>query len=160
MAKLTKPKGHVYGFFGKYEWLSNFYPAPCEIKSRLTCGFIIFPTVEHAFQAQKVTNVQDLQKIINAPTPSKAKVIGRKVKLRSDWDEIKDTVMYECVLSKFKINTALRLKLIETKGELVELNTWGDTYWGAVNIDGDVVGKNMLGNILQLVRQQIWDGVA
>lgn len=38
----------INSFTGKYAFLSNFYPSP------ITIDNIQYPTVEHAFQAQKL----------------------------------------------------------------------------------------------------------
>ena len=84
--------------------------------------------------------------------PSSAKRKGRRVKLRNDWEEVKDQIMYEIVLNKFSQNEELRKKLIATGDEyLEEGNTWYDTYWGVCNGKG----KNKLGKILMQVREEL-----
>ena len=84
--------------------------------------------------------------------PSSAKRKGRRVKLRDDWEEVKDQIMYEIVLNKFSQNEELRKKLIATGDEyLTEGNTWHDTYWGVCNGKG----KNKLGKILMQVREEL-----
>ena len=84
--------------------------------------------------------------------PSSAKRKGRRVKLRDDWEEVKDQIMYEIVLNKFSQNEELRKKLIATGDEyLEEGNTWHDTYWGVCNGKG----KNKLGKILMQVREEL-----
>lgn len=72
--------------------------------------------------------------------------------MRSDWEEVKDKVMYEIVLAKFTQNPDLKEKLLATGDEyLEEGNTWGDTIWGTV----DGVGENRLGKILMRVRDEL-----
>jgi predicted NAD-dependent protein-ADP-ribosyltransferase YbiA (DUF1768 family) len=40
--------------------------------------------------------------------------------------------MFELVLEKFKQNLELKQKLLETGNqELIEGNTWNDTFWGS-----------------------------
>ena len=60
-------------FDGEFAFLSNFYPS--DIK-----GFdkanILYPTVEHAFQAMKTVDVNERIKIAAADTPGKAKRLG------------------------------------------------------------------------------------
>lgn len=127
-------------FRGENEFLSNFYTAQISI-----FGYT-FNNVEEAFQSQKNPNRAHEFVGIGAAA---AKRKGREVKLRADWDSIKDTVMYQCLLAKFQQNPELRVKLLETgNAELIEGNTWGDTYWGMVN----GVGQNRLGMLLMLVR--------
>lgn len=48
--------------------------------------------------------------------------------MREDWEQVKDDVMYDCLVSKFKLDKVLRFKLLDTyPAELIEGNTWGDT---------------------------------
>jgi len=131
-------------FKNEYEFLSNFYP------SIIFYDGFIYPTVEHAFQASKTMDYDLRLKICLAETPGKAKKIGRIVKLRSYWHEIKIIIMKDLVIKKFDI-PELRMKLIETKDEeLVEKNWWND---GVCN----GVGENNLGKILMEVRNNIRD---
>ena len=84
--------------------------------------------------------------------PSSAKKLGRRVQLRSDWENVKYNVMYEIVKAKFTQNLKLKAKLLETDNQhLEEGNTWGDKIWGTVN----GVGENNLGKILMRVREEI-----
>jgi predicted NAD-dependent protein-ADP-ribosyltransferase YbiA (DUF1768 family) len=57
--------------------------------------------------------------------------------------------MKDVLLSKF-LDRELMLKLIDTGSiELIEDNSWGDTYWGAVNY---CEGENHLGILLLEIR--------
>ena len=133
-------------FKGDYEFLSNFSD------SAILYNGYLYPTAEHAFQAAKTLNLKEQEKVREAPTPSQAKRIGRKVQLRSDWEKIKEGVMYDIVRLKFVSNPKLAKKLLETEDNLlVEGNTWGDTYWGVCNS----TGKNKLGQILMTVRKEL-----
>lgn len=126
-------------FRGEYDFLSNFY-----LEDDCT-------TVEHFFQALKTKDTAEQEKILNAPTPGSAKRLGRTVKLRSDWEEIKDDIMYELVRDKFE-DPELAEKLLATgEAELIEGNTWGDTYWGVCRGRG----LNKLGRILMQVRAEL-----
>ena len=134
----------IDSFVGKYRFLSNFY------QCGVTFEDIAYDNAEAAFQAQKCEDPEDRKKFVGL-NPSEAKRLGRKVKLRYDWDLIKDGVMYDVVFAKFKQNRNLREKLLQTgSATLVEGNDWGDRYWGQVN----GVGKNMLGKILMHIREQ------
>lgn len=85
--------------------------------------------------------------------PNEAKKLGRKVKLRSDWEEVKDQIMYEICYQKFNFenNMDITMKLMKTKNiELIEGNTWNDTYWGVCRGNG----KNKLGKILMKIRKE------
>lgn len=136
----------INSFTGKYAFLSNFYPSP------ITIDNIQYPTVEHAFQAQKTLDIKERIKISKIKDPGSAKAIGRKVKLRVDWEEIKMTVMRKCLKEKFK-DPYLQESLIETgTAKLIEGNFWNDTYWGICN----GIGENHLGQLLMEIRNDIW----
>ena len=138
-------------FDGEYEFLSNFY------NSEIIYEGIIYPTVEHAFQAAKTLNVDERTAISKLDTPGKAKRAGRKCNLREDWEEIKDGVMYNCIKSKFQ-NPELRKLLLETGDEyLVEGTVWHDNYWGNCSCKKceNIQGRNQLGKTLMKVREEL-----
>ncbi len=132
-------------FEGKYEFLSNYYIAP------VTYNGLTFQSNEAAFQAQKTLNEGQRRKFTRM-APNKAKAKGRNVILRSDWEEVKNKIMYEVCYAKFTQNPELKEKLLLTGDEeLIEGNTWHDTYWGVCNRRG----KNKLGKILMRVREEL-----
>lgn len=136
----------IESFNGPHRFLSNFYPSP------LAYTTIVYPTVEHAFQAMKTLNHTERQAIAQADSPGYAKRLGRGVSLRPDWEQIKDEVMYRLVLKKFTDHGDLRGKLFLTmQDQLVEGNTWNDTYWGVCNGHG----RNQLGITLMRVRDEL-----
>jgi ribA/ribD-fused uncharacterized protein len=131
-------------FEGKYSFLSNYYNSP------VTYNGFTFQSSEAAFQAQKSLKPGEQRKFTRL-APNKAKTKGKLIVLREDWEEVKDRIMYEIVKAKFSQNVALKEKLLETEDEeLIEGNTWGDTYWGVYNRRG----KNKLGKILMKVREE------
>jgi len=131
-------------FNGGFAFLSNFSLSPIVVDR------IKYPTVEHAFQASKTLVRQERQVIAYAATPGQAKKMGRRLNLRSDWAEVKVDVMWELVREKFR-DSKLKAKLLATGcEELIEGNTWGDTFWGV----HQGVGQNQLGKILMEVRAE------
>ena len=136
--------GHVIdSFAGDYRFLSNFYPSPMRVDR------VLYPTVEHAFQAAKTADAGEKRKIAEANSPGRAKALGRKVKLRKDWESVKVGIMRELVELKFRAHADLAERLLETgEAELIEGNTWNDTFWGVCNGHG----KNHLGKALMEVR--------
>lgn len=59
--------------------------------------------------------------------------------------------MKELIILKFT-NPKLKSALLNTKdAELIERNTWNDTYWGICN----GIGENHLGKILMEVREML-----
>jgi len=64
--------------------------------------------------------------------------------------------MYEVVSAKFLQNPPLMFKLIHTDDqELIEGNSWGDTYWGVCRGSG----QNKLGKILMAIRTMLEGGL-
>jgi len=133
-------------FVGKYRFLSNFYPVLLSYRG------MVYESVEHAFQAAKTNNMKQKVWVQEAETPGEAKSRGRDVLIREDWEEFKVSVMLDLVRQKFKLHPELGEKLRATEGvELVEGNTWGDTFWGVCAMRG----KNVLGKILMQVREEL-----
>lgn len=134
-------------FRGKYYFLSNFSP------SVIIHEYIQYRTVEHAFQAAKSLLIAERVTIAHTRFPRQAKIKGRQLTLRFNWDEIKIGIMTDIVRIKFTIHE-LRMKLLNTGDEeIVEINFHGDNFWG---ICGRLEnGQNHLGKILMQVRQEI-----
>lgn len=109
-----------------------------------------WPTVEHYFQAQKFAGTPYVEQIQRAFTPKKAAAMGRNRAwpLRSDWEQVKDEVMFKAVLQKFETHRGLRTLLLST-GEEEIIEGSPDNYWGC-GADGS--GQNKLGKILMEVR--------
>jgi ribA/ribD-fused uncharacterized protein len=128
-------------------FLSNFYYSP------IMFGGELYSTVEHAYQAAKTLNPHERREIQLADKPGKAKNLGKKVTLRSDWETIKLKVMEELVRRKFNdFDYTLKNQLLATGDqELIEGNWWGDTFWGVCN----GIGENQLGKILMKVRDEL-----
>lgn len=137
-------------FRGPYAFLSNFSPSFIIVEG------LAYPTVEHAYQASKTTELSEKLEIRNAETPGQAKKLGKSVTLRPNWEEIKVSVMENLLRLKFQDRT-LRNKLLSTgTATLVEGNGWGDTFWG-VDIKKNA-GENHLGKLLMRIRAEISNG--
>lgn len=132
----------IASFSGPHRFLSNFYPAAVQLDG------LPFTTVEAAFQAAK-TLAPEMRGRFTTLSPADAKRLGRMMQLRGDWEGVKRTVMRERLRQKFAPGTTLRAQLDATAPqELIEGNTWGDTYWGVCR----GVGENWLGKLLMEIR--------
>ena len=147
----------ISAFTGEYHWLSNFARSEGLVASwqgsqhRSNAPYRFVPTVEHGYQASKCVKLVDFDAIAGCPTPSAAKRMGRRVQLVSGWDEIKLDIMLALLRQKFSKGW-FAAKLLETgTRELIEGNTWGDTYWGVCRGSG----QNHLGRLLMLVRGEL-----
>lgn len=133
-------------FTGRYRFLSNFWMTPVALDGET------YPSVEHAYQAAKASDIQDRKKIAVMATAGEAKRAGKTLAIRADWEAVKLQYMRYLVWTKFTTNRELRAKLLATgDARLIEGNTWGDTYWGVCNGRGE----NWLGKILEEVREYL-----
>ena len=137
-------------FKDEYAFLSNMYSCPVKYDGET------FPCVETAFQFMKCVTDSDREQFINSNgywvNGYAARSIGRKVKLRDDWNEVKVDIMKELLEDKFYHNEKFREGLKLTgKIEIVEDNDWGDTFWGQCKGKGE----NMLGKLLMEIRADI-----
>jgi ribA/ribD-fused uncharacterized protein len=134
----------IEGFTGDFAFLSNFFTSPIEVRG------ILFPTVEHAYQAAKTTDPAERQQIVALHSPGQAKRAGQKLQLREGWETRKLSVMEELVRLKFATHAELRDKLVAAGScHLEETNTWGDRFWGVCQGEGE----NHLGRILMRTRE-------
>lgn len=142
----------IYGFFGPYRFLSNFYVCDVHVFG------VTWKSSEHAYQAAKTKEPDEVVAILKAETPGKAKTLGKSVTFRTDWMKLRDQLMFEIVRAKFAQNAEIRSLLFATGNKnLVEANDWGDTYWGCEEVTR--YGKNHLGRILVFVRDELRDRI-
>lgn len=81
--------------------------------------------------------------------------MGRLAPLRPGWEEMRVAVMEALLRQKFA-DPSLRRKLLQVpEEELVEWNTWHDTFWGrctCTRCGGR--GQNRLGILLREIRRE------
>jgi len=132
-------------FRDKYFFLSNFYPEVLYINGEM------YPSAEHAFQAMKSLDKDVRLAMSVCPSVAEVKRTGKKINLRCDWEQVKVSIMKDILRAKFS-DPELAQKLRDTGDEeLIEGNTWGDTFWGVCNGKG----QNVLGTLLMEVRKEI-----
>jgi len=141
----------IDSFTGQYAFLSNFFQSP------LVYMGMTWPTVEHLYQGLKAGNSAAIG-ILDCKTPGEAKKYGRRIRLRPDWEMVKDQVMLYCIRMKF-MQPGFQENLLATwPNELVEGNQWHDNYWGKCYCGRCLatgIHRNMLGRILTQVRHEI-----
>ena len=131
-------------------WLSNYHLIDIEYEG------VIYPSTEHAFQAAKTLDIEERKKILyntdgSVTSCKDARLMGRKITMRSDWEDVKVNIMLELNKQKFR-DLILMQRLLDTGDmELIEGNWWNDVFWGVCN----GVGKNMLGKILMQIREEL-----
>jgi len=158
---------YFYRETDKYGDFSNYFPSSMIIDN------VYYQTVEHYYQAQKYVgdsrHQEYAQLIIRQNTPNKAKILANKkvsghyswmqplieliskykdVKIRDDWDQVKDNVMRKGVFNKYLQNSSL-LDNLKNTGSSILIEHSYDKYWGD-GLDGS--GLNKLGTILMEIR--------
>ena len=140
---------NFYSTKSEYGCFSNFAAYPILLDDK------VWPTSEHYFQAQKFPEDLAHQEAIRLQkSPMIAARMGRdrSKKLRADWNSVKDEVMLTAVRAKFSQHQELRATLVATGDAKLVEHTGNDNYWGD---GGDGSGKNMLGQILMRVREEL-----
>jgi ribA/ribD-fused uncharacterized protein len=135
---------------GEHWLLSNFSAVPVTVLGGT------WPSAEHAFQACKSADPVYRGFVALAETPGAAKKLGRSVKLRDDWEQVKIPCMMAVLIAKFSQNDECRQLLVSTGDQVItEGNYWHDQFWGDCRCNGErcsVPGQNVLGWLLMTVR--------
>jgi ribA/ribD-fused uncharacterized protein len=137
-------------FRGRYSCFSNFY------EREVLYEGVMYPSSEHAFQAAKTLDAAGREKVRKQLTCRLAKKMGRALKLRPDWEDVKVQVMEDIVRDKFTRHEDLRAILLSTgEATLVEGNHWHDYTWGVCSCKRCPPGKNFLGKVLMKIRGEL-----
>jgi ribA/ribD-fused uncharacterized protein len=148
MTDYTEHRPTEFKYKGKWidNWFSNMTPVS------ITIFGITYKSVENYYQAMKTLDVEKRQLIADM-YPSKAKMFGRTLTIREDWDRVKLDVMKAGLLLKFQ-KYPHKQQLLDTGNDMIiEWNNWNDTFWG-VSITNNM-GNNYLGLLLMQVRDEL-----
>lgn len=144
-------------FTGKWSMIDNFAPTPVTVD--IGHGKQWYATSEHAFAAAKADSRPGHDLVASQVSPGAAKMKGRRVRLRADWEDVKFDVMWKVLRAKFEQNPeALRVLLETGDRPIYEGNTWDDRIWGVTRSDrqdGSWVGRNALGIQLMALRKEL-----
>lgn len=149
----------IDGFTGKYKILSN--------DSNHEKISLILPygepngkkyyanNIDTLFQAAKISIDEETQRedIIKSNDSKVARYLGNRYVMRKDWEDIRENVMKELLIQKFKVSNEFRNILLNIeKGKiLVNFNDENDTYWGVSK--NTLTGKNRLGILLMELKE-------
>jgi ribA/ribD-fused uncharacterized protein len=143
MELFRKELDAITSFSDDFRWLSNFYLAPVVLDD------VEYQSVEHAYQASK--SYGDRIAFLDC-TSGKAKRLGSVIELTEDWPARKLVVMKDLSVQKYKLGSVLAKRLSDTGDrEIIEGNTWGDSFWGVCSGKGE----NHLGRILMDIRKSL-----
>jgi hypothetical protein len=129
-----------------YGFLGNYYRARMFIYGRW------WNWNEQPYQAAKTTVQSEIDAIWAAPKANESRLLGQKVTMRPDWDQVKRQVMKECCMAKFLQHPELRKQLMETGDQELIEDSPVDWYWG---IGADGKGQNVLGQVLMEIREEL-----
>jgi ribA/ribD-fused uncharacterized protein len=121
-------------FKGKWEDFSNFSHA------KFWFGGFEWNNTETPFQAWKSVDPEMRAWVRAAGSPREAKRRGRKIQLRTDWNEICRPLMLILCRRKFMNQGRAGLLLSTGQETLIEGNTWGDDRWGAILCEHSMPG--------------------
>jgi ribA/ribD-fused uncharacterized protein len=131
----------------KNGWMSNFHP-----KYPITVKGVYYPTTEHYFQSMKTDHEVEKALIISARTASDALTLGINCTLKEDWEEVKDSVMYDAIKYKVEQHPRLKKLLLKTGDSPIGENSPCPSYWGLGKYRN---GGNMLGKLWMKLREEI-----
>lgn len=127
----------------EYAFMSNYYPC------KVTYNGLTYGSSEAAYQAQKEPDPEK-RKLYCETSPSMARLLSEQITMPPAWYLIKDQIMYEVNKAKFVQNEGFKELLLEVSEDIVQENTWNDTYWGVCN----GTGLNKFGEILTKIREE------
>lgn len=140
----------IDSFTGQYSFLSNFFPCTVFMDG------IQYPSTEHAYQAAKTLDPA-LRVPFQTGTAGMAKKLGRRLKVRPDWEEVKLGVMEDLLNQKFASGILLENLQRTRDQKLCEGNYWHDNFWGSCTCKKNDVckrgGSNHLGKLLMKIRE-------
>ncbi len=133
---------------------SNFHPV------KLLIDGLVYPTVEHYFQAMKFPDHPEYQEAIRRAKSAKlAKSMGKteEYSMRPDWTTFRDTVMMKALREKFSDrHPELKEKLLATGSAILQEASPRDNYWG---LGSKGTGQNKLGVMLMALRDELRGGL-
>lgn len=135
-------------FQGEFRWLSNFVSANIELDG------IKYASVEHAYMSAKSDDPEWKAFCADAKNkPGEVKRKSKTIQVKSNWNDVKLSVMENCVRQKFN-QEPYKTKLLATGNiHIQEGNTWKDTFWGIDLKTGN--GFNNLGKLIMKIRTEL-----
>ena len=143
-------------------WFSNWY------RSDFYLGGTTFTSMEQYMMAHKAGLFGDgeaMQAILSTDDPAEIKAWGRRVRGYNAriWNGLRQIIVYEGLVEKFRQNVELRRHLLDTGDATLAECSAADRIWGnGVAISdprrfdmGQWTGQNLMGFTLMLVREAL-----
>ena len=141
----------INSFRGTYRFLSNFYQYPFEFEG------LVYPNAEAAYQAQKCSDVEGKIKYTLIKNPVRAKQMGKREQLPTNWGTASYDIMNVILHVKFATPELAELLLATGDAYIEEGNHWHDNTWGRCYCDkcSGKESQNRLGKILMEIRSEL-----
>lgn len=115
---------------------------------------IEYPTVEHAFHAQKFDDPELREQIRQSGSPLEAWRLGTSANAhtRTNWSKIKVGILTDIIRHKANQHAEVRDALIASGTQEIVENNPHDSFWGS---GADGKGQNTTGKILMKIRDEL-----
>lgn len=116
----------------------------------------LYTSLEEAYQTAKFLKsapeiAEEIKKSHSAHEAQKIS-FANKDKVRSDWQEVKLTIMEELLRKKLQQNPYVKQKLLQTKDYIIVEDSPKDNFWGWGK---DRTGENHLGKLWMKLRDEL-----
>lgn len=148
---LSEKMNDVIGFYPReFYCLDNFSSFKVEWDGYL------YASLEEAYQTTKFLKsapeiAEEIKKSHSAHEAQKI-AFANKDKVRSDWQEVKLTIMEELLRKKLQQNPYVKQKLLQTKDYIIVEDSPKDNFWGWGK---DRTGENHLGKLWMKLRDEL-----
>ena len=148
---LSEKMNDVIGFYPReFYCLDNFSSFKVEWDGYL------YASLEEAYQTAKFLKsapeiAEEIKKSHSAHEAQKI-AFANKDKVRSDWQEVKLTIMEELLRKKLQQNPYVKQKLLQTKDYIIVEDSPKDNFWGWGK---DRTGGNHLGKLWMKLRDEL-----
>lgn len=148
---LSEKMNDVIGFYPReFYCLDNFSSFKVEWDGYL------YASLEEAYQTAKFLKsapeiAEEIKKSHSAHEAQKI-AFANKDKVRSDWQEVKLTIMEELLRKKLQQNSYVKQKLLQTKDYIIVEDSPKDNFWGWGK---DRTGENHLGKLWMKLRDEL-----
>lgn len=148
---LSEKMNDVIGFYPReFYCLDNFSSFKVEWDGYL------YASLEEAYQTAKFLKsapeiAEEIKKSHSVHEAQKI-AFANKDKVRSDWQEVKLTIMEELLRKKLQQNPYVKQKLLQTKDYIIVEDSPKDNFWGWGK---DRTGENHLGKLWMKLRDEL-----
>lgn len=116
----------------------------------------LYTSLEEAYQTAKYLKsapeiAEEIKKSHSAHEAQKIS-FANKDKVRSDWQEVRLTIMEELLRKKLQQNPYVKQKLLQTKDYIIVEDSPKDNFWGWGK---DRTGENHLGKLWMKLRDEL-----